>query len=208
MSTAFSKKFSQLRHERGLSQRQVAADLDISQALLSHYENGLREPRIDFIVKICEYYGVSADYLFGRTKLRGDPGVFTEGLRNADVERLSRMIDMTVSLAETGRSRGKEINDAAQRYFELSVLKALLYMNTPYDELSDGMELGRAGLIRICDIMQMRSEALMGRGSDEIKNDGTAKGAGDTVGAMIKRLEPDIRKELGIFDQPAEGENR
>lgn len=36
-------------------------DLGISQALLSHYENGIREPGLAFVVKACDYYGVSAD---------------------------------------------------------------------------------------------------------------------------------------------------
>ena len=54
---------STLRKKRGLSQRKVASDLQISQALLSHYENGAREPGLEFVCRACEYYGVSADYL-------------------------------------------------------------------------------------------------------------------------------------------------
>lgn len=73
MSSEFAVIFSQLRRDRNISQRQVAADLKISQALLSHYENGLREPRFDFVVKVCEYYGVSADYILGRTAARENP---------------------------------------------------------------------------------------------------------------------------------------
>ncbi len=59
---------SSLRRERGLSQRKAAADLKISQALLSHYENGAREPGLIFVCRACDYYGVSADYLLGRTE--------------------------------------------------------------------------------------------------------------------------------------------
>ena len=43
MSTEFSRTLSLLRKERGVSQRVAAADLGVSQALLSHYENGIRE---------------------------------------------------------------------------------------------------------------------------------------------------------------------
>jgi len=42
MERNFAAVMSELRHARGLSQRKVAADLKISQALLSHYENGAR----------------------------------------------------------------------------------------------------------------------------------------------------------------------
>lgn len=43
MATDFSRTLSMLRKEQGISQRKVAAALGISQALLSHYENGIRE---------------------------------------------------------------------------------------------------------------------------------------------------------------------
>ena len=66
MKSSFSKNLSKLRHEKGLSQRSAADDLGISQALLSHYENGAREPKLDFVIKTCDYYGVTADYLLGR----------------------------------------------------------------------------------------------------------------------------------------------
>ncbi len=69
MDLLFCKTMAELRQERGLSQRRVAADLGISQALLSHYENGAREPGLAFVVRACDYYGVSADYLLGRTPL-------------------------------------------------------------------------------------------------------------------------------------------
>ena len=44
MASEFSRTLSLLRQERGVSQRTAAKDLGISQALLSHYENGIREP--------------------------------------------------------------------------------------------------------------------------------------------------------------------
>lgn len=67
MGRDFSAVMSELRHARGLSQRTAAADLGISQALLSHYENGAREPGLVFVCRACDYYGVSADYILGRT---------------------------------------------------------------------------------------------------------------------------------------------
>lgn len=66
MNTAFPRIITLLRKERGLSQKQAAADLEISQALLSHYEKGIRECGLDFVVRAADYYGVSCDYLLGR----------------------------------------------------------------------------------------------------------------------------------------------
>ena len=69
-TTEFSRTLSLLRQERGVSQRTAAGDLGISQALLSHYENGIREPGLAFVVKACDYYHVSADFILGRTLSR------------------------------------------------------------------------------------------------------------------------------------------
>ena len=63
----FGDILRQLRKERGLSQKAAAVDLGISQSLLSHYEKGIRECGLDFVVKAAAYYGVSCDYLLGRT---------------------------------------------------------------------------------------------------------------------------------------------
>ncbi|MBQ9980914.1 MAG: helix-turn-helix transcriptional regulator [Oscillospiraceae bacterium] len=70
MLEKFPKRLSSLRKERKLSQRGAAQILGVSQALLSHYENGVREPGLEFVANACSFYGVSADYIMGRTDLR------------------------------------------------------------------------------------------------------------------------------------------
>ena len=67
MNKEFPRILTLLRKENGLSQKQVASDLDISQGLLSHYENGKRECSLDLLVKIAKYFDVTCDYLLGRT---------------------------------------------------------------------------------------------------------------------------------------------
>ena len=67
MNTAFPRILTLLRKERGISQKQAATDLQVSQALLSHYEKGIRECGLDFVVRAADYYGVSSDYMLGRT---------------------------------------------------------------------------------------------------------------------------------------------
>lgn len=74
MNERFACVLGDLRREKGLSQRQAARALGVSQALLSHYENGIREPGLAFVVRACDYYGASADYLLGRSDRR-DAGV-------------------------------------------------------------------------------------------------------------------------------------
>ena len=80
MARTFSETMSALRRSRGLSQRQAAGDLHISQALLSHYENGAREPGLDFVCRASRYYGVSADYLLGISELPAGAEAFSAAL--------------------------------------------------------------------------------------------------------------------------------
>lgn len=70
MASDFSRTLALLRREKRISQRTAAGDLQVSQALLSHYENGLREPGLSFVVRAADYYGVSCDYLLGRSLSR------------------------------------------------------------------------------------------------------------------------------------------
>lgn len=67
MNTDFPRIITLLRKERGLSQKKAAVDLGVSQSLLSHYEKGIRECGLDFVVRVADYYGVSCDYLLGRS---------------------------------------------------------------------------------------------------------------------------------------------
>lgn len=70
MNKNFSRIITLLRKEKALSQKQAAEELGISQALLSHYEKGIRECSLDFVVKAAEYYDVSCDYLLGHSAER------------------------------------------------------------------------------------------------------------------------------------------
>jgi len=91
MKSSFSKLLSKLRRESGYSQRKVAGDLGISQALLSHYENGAREPKLEFIVRVCDYYRVSADYILGRTDRPGGEAELLAEAVNTAVSRLEEL---------------------------------------------------------------------------------------------------------------------
>lgn len=72
MDKNFPIILTELRKEKGLSQKEAAAKLGISQALLSHYEKGIRECGQSFLIKVADFYGVSCDYLLGRTKERNE----------------------------------------------------------------------------------------------------------------------------------------
>lgn len=70
MAMEFNRIITLLRKERGITQKQAAQELGISQAQLSHYEKGIRECGLEFVVQIADYYNVSCDYLLGRSAER------------------------------------------------------------------------------------------------------------------------------------------
>ncbi len=84
MRRDFPRILTLLRKEKGISQKQAAGDLGISQALLSHYEKGIRECGLDFVVNAAEYYGVSCDYLLGRSPERSGAVLSVEDIPEPD----------------------------------------------------------------------------------------------------------------------------
>lgn len=61
----FFERLHKSREARGLTRKQVADHLGITVRSYQYYEEGKREPSFDKLVAICQYYGVSSDYLLG-----------------------------------------------------------------------------------------------------------------------------------------------
>ena len=61
-------RLKELRKKKGLSQLRLATELNTTQNTVSRYETGEREPGIDELIKIADYFNVSVDYLIGRTE--------------------------------------------------------------------------------------------------------------------------------------------
>jgi len=84
VAAEFSRLLTLLRKEKGISQKSAAQQLGVSQALLSHYENGIRECGLDFLVRAADFYGVSCDYILGRTPDRNGLTLTIEELPESD----------------------------------------------------------------------------------------------------------------------------
>ena len=59
-----------LRIDMGYTQKQIAEILGVSQNTYSQYEIGVLNYPVDALVKLADFYGVSADYLLGRTDVK------------------------------------------------------------------------------------------------------------------------------------------
>ncbi|MBQ8738777.1 MAG: helix-turn-helix transcriptional regulator [Clostridia bacterium] len=60
-------RLKELRKKRGISQVRLALDLNTTQNSISRYETGERQADYDMLIAIADYFGVSIDYLLGRT---------------------------------------------------------------------------------------------------------------------------------------------
>lgn len=66
----FAKRLAQLRQEKGLSQQKLADILKCSKSTISLYETGDTVPDAKNIVRLCDVFGVSCDYLLCQTDYR------------------------------------------------------------------------------------------------------------------------------------------
>jgi len=135
--TNFSRVITLLRKERGITQKQAAMDLGISQALLSHYEKGLRECGLDFLVRLCDYYNVSSDYILGRSADRFGAVLSVEDLPNDVSSKDSKFTgsvlptmskrlifsSLNILYDKLGQSGNKELTTKVSDYLSLSIYK-------------------------------------------------------------------------------------
>lgn len=63
----FGRLIKELRIERGLTIKQVATTIEVNVRAYNYYEQAMREPSLETLKRICDYFDVSADYLLGRT---------------------------------------------------------------------------------------------------------------------------------------------
>ena len=109
MEKSFSVTLTELRKEKRLTQKDAAAKLGISQALLSHYEKGIRECSREFLIKAADFYGVSCDYLLGRTAERtGEIGIDVNKTVPGDSELSAETLERALAAVKDMLDRSKD----------------------------------------------------------------------------------------------------
>lgn len=148
MAMEFNRLITLLRKEHGITQKQAAQDLGISQALLSHYEKGIRECGLEFVVKVADYYGVSCDYLLGRSPERTGTTLTVEDIPAPESSLDNRIKkggvlpvmnkklianSMNILFDKLGESQNKALITEVSAYLMLSVYKMfrLVYSANP-----------------------------------------------------------------------------
>ncbi len=156
MNSEFPKIITQERKKRKLSQKQAAADLGISQALLSHYEKGIRECGLDFVVKIADYYDVSCDKLLGHCTDK----LSSEKNNTESTQLISDAAEFLLSAC--GKTGGEELEKEMRSCIMMSFYKLLRTLkNCEKDCFSipdiSAENLADAVIMNICASIKLKS---------------------------------------------------
>ncbi|MBR4728109.1 MAG: helix-turn-helix transcriptional regulator [Clostridia bacterium] len=129
MEKNFPLIITELRKSRGISQKEAAEKLGISQALLSHYEKGIRECGQSFLVRIADFYDVSVDYLLGRentpNRVSSIFASLDESAENWETNDLSLM-RAAIQLREHLRRRDPQLGDLFIRHLSVQLYRLIL----------------------------------------------------------------------------------
>ena len=87
----FGEKVKKLRHEKDLTQQQLAELLGVAVSAISSYESGNRYPSYEVLISLARIFHVSTDYLLGLEKLKT---IDVSGLDDNEVKVILQMIDV------------------------------------------------------------------------------------------------------------------
>ncbi len=196
MNTDFSRIITLLRKERGISQKQAAAHLQVSQALLSHYEKGIRECGLEFVVRAADFYNVSCDYLLGRSPERNGAKIVVDELPDeADLPKdntikgkssilptLNKKLiinSLNILFDQLSTAGNKTLTNEVSNFLSIAVYRMfrVIYSINPKNKqelftVSQNMSVAKsAGKMLDCEATaSMIAQGQAGKGIEKIKN--------------------------------------
>ena len=89
MIVDLAMRLRQLRVDKHLRQEQVANLIGVTKGAVSAYENDIRQPSYDVLIRLANLYRVSTDYLLGRQDMRT---LDISGLTSAEAVAISDLV--------------------------------------------------------------------------------------------------------------------
>ena len=129
-------RLRELRKERGMKQIELCQHLGVSQGNLSNWENGVYEPDTYYLKKIADFFGVTVDYLLGRSDSRTAPLPSDGVIEYPVIGSVRAGMGGNVVSEETGDTRlvaASAVHGRADDYFVLRVRG-----DSMYPEVLDG----------------------------------------------------------------------
>ncbi|WP_276620409.1 helix-turn-helix domain-containing protein [Syntrophomonas wolfei] len=131
-------RIKELREKQGLTQKQLSEDpcLDLNINTLASYERNLREPKIDMIIKLARYFGVTTDYLLGASEY--------ETAENDFISRQIPLSDKTIDFLKSCPPELQPILDLllSDPNLEDFLIEVMTYIySLKYDESSESVDI-------------------------------------------------------------------
>lgn len=192
----FSERFRQLRNEHGLSQQALADQLGFSKSSVNMYERGEREPGIDSMEAIADYFNVDLDYLMGRTDIPNRIEWLTSVDREAAASLLSNAAKSPAQQAAETNLGGKIKTYRKAAGLTQVELARLAHISRSYlnDVEANRYHPSVATLNDICAALQIKTSTLFD--DDDEKAPSVRPDAGDPLDRQI----------LDLFDKLPDGD--
>lgn len=123
----FSERLRELRNEKDITLDKLAELLETTKATLSRYENGLREPKNEFVQKCADFFNVTADYMVGKTNNK----LFT----TKDERDIGVILDETIRMIDN--QEGLMLNGEILDDEDLLLLKQAIRNGLEYAKISN-----------------------------------------------------------------------
>lgn len=145
----FQERLRELKDASGKTQITIARDLGVTQQAFSYYMNG-REPDYDVLIKIAEYFDVSADYLLGISdckKLENNAIQQELGLSESAIGTL-RKYSQSVNVSNCMSSSDILSQIISSDNFETVLMLLNMYLGMDQEQWAEESEALRKALIR------------------------------------------------------------
>ena len=146
----FNNKLKMLRQERGLSQQGLAGEVGMSKSSINMYERGEREPGIETVKRIADFFNVDVDYLFGVSDIRKRRGL------KIGTDRTNK------SIARNIKHHREEANLSTEQFADLLGVDETVVVDLESGEKALKKEM----LYKICDVLHLIPGNIVPRDED------------------------------------------
>jgi len=122
----FGERLKELRKEKDLTLEELAKLFGTTNATLSRYETNQRQPKMDLVRELAEYFGVSVDYITGKSQYKADFETEVKNLEQASKEEQSEFLkdEFVKALIRLGKIKDEK---------ELTPLKAMQFLQEMFE---------------------------------------------------------------------------
>lgn len=170
MDKTFGTRLKRLRKEYGLTQKELAKALSVSNVVVSSYELGARYPTIQSVIKAARFFSVTTDYLLGLDDVHA---ISAEGLQDNDYLLIKKIIKSlaagttkrteAVILEHDYPNRLREMRES-RSISQVEMAKSLGVHQTTYGSYETGkLTIPLSNLVKLADYYGTSVDYLIGR---------------------------------------------